>query len=265
MPSERDGVPFQGVVTGEFHAWQGALSGPQGDPTVRFPRPVPIGVSTGHPLITAGTIGARVSDGAGNVFALSNNHVYARSNAATLGDAVIQPGSFDGGSSPADDIGNLSAFQPIVFCVSFPTFCAQNVIDAAIAATTTGNLSNRTPHGPNGGYGRPRSTTVTATLGMAVMKFGRTTRLTKGTVTAVNAAIFVNYGAPGIALFVNQIVIGQAGFSEGGDSGSLVVVSKGGKTRRSPVGLLYAGNASTTILNPIGPVLSAFGVTIDGQ
>jgi len=34
-------------------------------------RPVPIGVSTGHPDITAGTIGARVTDGV-NVYALSN-------------------------------------------------------------------------------------------------------------------------------------------------------------------------------------------------
>ena len=261
VPESVDGVPFQVEVTGEFYAWQGELSGKQPkDTRARFPRPVPIGVSTGHPLITAGTIGARVMDGGGNVFALSNNHIYARSNAAAIGDAALQPGAIDGGSSPADDIGNLSAFQPIQFCAPFPA-CPSNVIDAAIAATTTGNLSNRTPHG---GYGRPRSTTVVATLGMPVMKFGRTTRQTKSTVTAVNATVLVNYGAPGIALFVGQIVVGGAGFSMGGDSGSLVVVSKG-KTRRSPVGLLYAGSATSTILNPIGPVLAAFGVTIDGQ
>ncbi len=266
VPESRDGVPFEGQVTGPFSIFpQDALSGPQGDPTVRFPRPVPIGVSTGHPSITAGTIGARVKDGGGNLFALSNNHVYAASNAATIGDAVIQPGTFDGGSSPADDIGNLSAFVPITFCVTFPTNCAPNVVDAAIAATTTGNLSNRTPHGPNGGYGRPRSTTLTATVGMPVMKYGRTTRKTTGTVTAINASVFVNYGAPGIALFLGQIVIGgQPGFSAGGDSGSLVVNNKG-RDRRKPVGLLYAGSATSTILNPIGPVLSAFGVTIDGQ
>ncbi len=53
------------------------------DPTSRFNRPVPIGVSTGHPAITAGTIGARVTDGV-NVYALSNNHVYADENTAVL-------------------------------------------------------------------------------------------------------------------------------------------------------------------------------------
>ena len=101
-------------------------------------------------------------------------------------------------------------------------------------------------------------------MGMDVMKFGRTTGQTKSTVTAINAAVLVNYGAPGLALFVGQIFVGGAGFSAGGDSGSLVVAGKG-KTRRSPVGLLYAGSATSTILNPIQAVLSAFGVTVDGQ
>ena len=56
---------------------------------------MPIGVSTGHPAITAGTIGARVTDGT-NVFALSNNHIYANSNNAAIGDSALQPGSIDG-------------------------------------------------------------------------------------------------------------------------------------------------------------------------
>ena len=113
------------------------------DPTARFDRPVPIGVSTGHPNITAGTIGARVTDSS-NVFALSNNHVYADSNNALIGDAVIQPGTYDGGESPADDIGTLYAFVPIDFNGG------NNVIDAAIANTTPVELGNATP---SDGYG----------------------------------------------------------------------------------------------------------------
>ena len=34
---------------------------------------------------------------------------------------------------------------------------------------------------------------------------------------------------------------------------------------RKPVGLLFAGNFFVTIANPIGPVLTRFGVTIDGE
>ena len=48
-------------------------------PTDRWDRPVPIGVSTGHPSITAGITGARATDGV-SVYALSNNHVYAGEN-----------------------------------------------------------------------------------------------------------------------------------------------------------------------------------------
>jgi len=84
------------------------------DTTARFPRPVPIGVSTGHPDITACTIGARLTDGT-NVFALSNNHCYADENRASIGDPAIQPGTYDGGASPADDIGTLADFEPIIF------------------------------------------------------------------------------------------------------------------------------------------------------
>ncbi len=192
----------------------------------------------------------------GQVFALSNNHVYATSNLASINDPVIQPGTFDGGSSSADDIGTLKEFKPIVFSTS-----ANNVIDAAIALSSTALLGNSTP---SNGYGTPKSTTTTASVNMRVMKYGRTTQQTKGRVTAINATVNVNYGSPGVARFVNQIVIGGGGFSSGGDSGSLIVVEKGGD-KLKPVGLLYAGSSNSTIANPIDAVLDEFGVTIDGS
>ena len=227
-------------------------------PTERHPRPVPIGVSTGHPAITAGTIGARVTDGS-NVWALSNNHVYADVNAAAVGDAVIQPGTFDGGSSPADDIGTLDHFEPI------DSSSCTNIMDAAIAATTTSEVGNSTP---STGYRTPKIQTMAAALTMKVKKFGRTTGLTKGSVNAVNATVNVGYGGPGTACFTDQIVITPGTFSAGGDSGSLVVVDGRGRTRDDdgrPVGLLFAGSATHTIISPIDPILARFGVTIDGN
>jgi hypothetical protein len=231
---------------------------PEPGRTERHPRPVPIGISTGHPAITAGTIGARVTDGT-NVWALSNNHVYADVNAASLGDAVIQPGSYDGGTSPADDIGTLADYEPLDFSA------CTNVMDAAIALSSTDDLGNGTP---SAGYGTPRISTMAATLNVKVKKFGRTTGQTKGSINGVNATLNVGYGSAGVACFTGQLVITPGAFSSGGDSGSLVVVDGKGRSRADsgrPVGLLFAGSSQSTIISPIDPILARFGVTIDGN
>ncbi|MBI4571763.1 MAG: hypothetical protein HY713_00565, partial [candidate division NC10 bacterium] len=100
-PAALDGIPVEVEETGEIFALRKTPEAvtPRVDRTARFPRPVPIGISTGHPDITAGTIAARVKDGT-NVFALSNNHVYADMNSANIDDNVLQPGPFDGGVDP---------------------------------------------------------------------------------------------------------------------------------------------------------------------
>lgn len=235
---------------------------PPVDPTARFDRPVPIGVSTGHPDITAGTIGCRVTDGT-NVYALSNNHIYANSNEATIGDNVLQPGDYDGGIDPDDAIGTLYAFEVIEFGPR-----GSNTIDAAIAeiiidkvdGVATPRVGNATP---DGGYEIPKSIPVDAELDQLVQKYGRTTGLTQGKVTGVDGAFRVHYSS-GFAIFVGQIVIEGiegAEFSAGGDSGSLIVTDP----EKKPVGLLFAGGGGLTIANPIDAVLSAFGVDIDGE
>src|SRR6266699_2378244 len=114
------------------------------DPTKRQ-RPAPLGFSVGHPLITAGSIGARVRDATGHIYVLSNNHVLANSNDANIGDPEYQPGPFDGGGS-ADQIATLTDFQQITFSTA-----ANNTIDAAIALSTTAVLDNATPS--DDGYG----------------------------------------------------------------------------------------------------------------
>jgi hypothetical protein len=228
-------------------------------PTSRFSRPVPIGVSTGNAgECSAGTIGARVSDSSGNVYALSNNHVYARENKAPLGSQVLQPGLYDTGCafSPANVFGSLSAYEPIVFSTG-----ASNRIDAAIATTTTASLGTATP--PNG-YGQPSSLTQAAAPGLPVQKYGRTTSLTSGTVTAINGIVNVGYSA-GTARFVDQVFVeAQKPLLKPGDSGSLLVTANAGA---NPVGLLFAGGSSGkfAIANPIDLVLDRFGVVVDGK
>jgi len=261
LPDFLDGAPVVQHVTGKLVASKGGPPAEKGgggstsvDPTARFDRPVPIGVSTGHVDITAGTISCRVVAG-GSAFALSNNHVYANANDGQVGDLVLQPGPYDGGSSATDDIGTLADFEPLKFDGS------ANTIDAAIAATDAATLDNATP---SDGYGTPRSATVTPAISERVMKYGRTTGLTNGKIYAINASVNVGYGSSGTAYFTGQIVITPGSVSQPGDSGSLFVVQKGGDARK-PVGLLFAGGFGATIANPIDSVLARFGVSVDGD
>jgi len=271
IPAAVDGLPVEVSVSGRIVARRGACDNEHADPsacrpqqpkappgagvaTDRYDRPVPIGVSTGHTNITAGTIGCRVQVGCHN-YALSNNHVFADEGAAAIGDDVLQPGPFDGGDALADIIGTLYDFEPIVFSTS-----ANNIMDAAITRVTTSEVGTATLPA---GYGLPRSNPVDAVPNMDVMKFGRTTGFTTGRVDSIGATTLVGYDN-GTARFVNQIIIRPGPFSDGGDSGSLIVV-EGGSDDRRPVGLLFAGSNSITIANPIGPVLARFGATIQGQ
>lgn len=256
IPSHVEDVPVVITITGEIVALKppvGKIPQEKVDPTARFPRPVPIGVSTGHPDITAGTIGCRVTDGT-DVYALSNNHVYADENNAAIWDHILQPGAFDEGAEGNDTIGTLFDFEPIDFSGG------ENSIDAAIALSSTDDLDR---HTPSDGYGTPKSATVEPSIGQSVMKYGRTTSQTKGKVYAINATVRVTYDS-GTALFVNQIVITPGTFSAGGDSGSLIVVQRGADARK-PVGLLFAGSSVMTVANPINAVLERFRVSIDGE
>jgi hypothetical protein len=258
IPNKLEEVPVEVVVTGKIYALKPGDKpiASRINPAARFPRPVPTGVSTGHPDITAGTISCRVKDTSGNVYALSNNHIYADENRATIGDNVLQPGPYDGGRNPQDAIGTLSAFVPIKFDGT------NNTVDAAIALSSTANLGKATP---SNGYGTPKRTTASAYAGMQVQKYGRTTALTQGRVYATNATVNVQYDQ-GVARFVGQIIITPGNFSAGGDSGSLVVKNdRKASENNKPVGLLFAGSNTITVANPINAVLSAFGVSVDGE
>jgi PKD repeat protein len=253
MPQKLEGIPVETKVTGMFVAYT--------DPTARFDRPVPIGVSTGHPDITAGTIGCRVRDGQGNVYALSNNHVYANQNDAYLGDSALQPGTYDGGEDPVDSIGNLIDFEPIDFSVF-----GSNTMDAAIAISATTDLDCSTPS--DDGYGIPSSEITSAYVGLGVQKYGRTTGLTHGEISEIGVTAAVCYAKCNNPIFAKYawfedqmaiISVNSDAFSLGGDSGSLIVTEDG----ENPVGLLFAGSSTHTLANQIDLVLDRFGVTVD--
>ncbi len=245
-------------------------------PTQRF-RPAPGGCSIGHFLITAGTLGCLVKKN-NEIYILSNNHVLANSNEASIGDAILQPGPYDGGQNPADQIAVLSDFVPISFkeesscglARSVAAFLngisamtgsntrllpyriqqAENLVDCAIAKPLVpGDVVNNilqigTIAGLQDGM-----------LGMNIKKSGRTTGLTTGTIEQINVTAQVSYGTNKVGIFVDQILAGA--MSQGGDSGSAVL-----DQNNNLVGLLFAGSETTTIINRISNVFDALGITL---
>ncbi len=212
-------------------------------------RPAKPGYSMGHFRITAGTFGCLVRDACApcRIYILSNNHVLANSNAAVIGDRILQPGRVDGGSVARDTIVRLARFVRI----RFNDPAAHNLVDAAIAQP----IDLRDVTASIVGLGIPKGT-VEATLGMVVTKSGRTTETTTGRVIGVDATIAVGYGASGTAYFRNQIL--TTGMSQGGDSGSLLLERGTG----AATGLLFAGSSRVTVHNNISNVLMALGVEI---
>lgn len=268
VPETVDGVKTDVRQTGMFRALQ--------EPTDRW-RPAPGGVSCGHTDVTAGTLGCLVTR-EGQIHILSNNHVLANSNQGQLGDAILQPGVYDGGT-PEDQIATLEDFVPISFGTQSPTCQTAtgiaavlnwmanlvgsrhrvwvfqedpetNLVDAAIARPLSDDLVEKRILG----IGEPQGV-AEGTLGLSVQKSGRTTGLTNGEIEQVDATVQVSYGAGLVATFTDQLVAGA--MSSGGDSGSAVLDES-----NRVVGLLFAGSQSTTIINRIQHVVEALNVQI---
>jgi hypothetical protein len=98
---------------------------------------------------------------------------------------------------------------------------------------------------------------------LAVRKRGRTTGLTYGKVTSVDASVTINYGdGLGSHTLKNQIRIEpdtakSAQFSDHGDSGSVVV-----DDNNKVVGLLFGGSPAATYANPIQFALDELNVDL---
>jgi hypothetical protein len=226
-----------------------------GPPLTRRTRPVEIGVSVGHFAITAGTVGAFVRiNGDGAPRLLSNNHVLADENRGTPGDEILQPGRVDGGRSGADRIGGLERFVAL-------ERDGVNEVDAALAVLDAGIGVDPEIEG----IGRVASLASIEDV-EAVVKVGRTTGRTEGNVSAIEVDnVVVEYSA-GTLRFDNQVEISgtaRGPFSQGGDSGSMIVA--GGAPEA--VALLFAGSDQggpdgfgVTFGNPMAVVFERLGI-----
>lgn len=254
--------------------------------------PVKLGTSGGNDMDVSpgtggfcciGTLGSLWTHvGTTNPVILSNNHVLDKSGTGTAGDPIIQPLQAvcrTGHPVPLTvaTLTQAAALKPVAnettgACQGNTTpLCGHSPsnVDAAYAAIVTGQVDTSGaildlgPVGTTSIAAAPPSATIgTPSLGQAVSKSGRTTGLTCSNIQSLNLTILVNYEAtcgatsPAFtAYFNNQVTISGGTFSAGGDSGSLVVDT--GTSRA--VGLLYGGNSTSTVANPIQDVITAFG------
>jgi hypothetical protein len=222
-------------------------------------RPAMGGYSVGHYQITAGTIATGCYDWGefpdipSRFYLLSNNHVLANSNAARIGDPILQPGPFDGGTVLSDVIGRLARFVPIQWIT--PSSAPTNYVDAAIAEVDFHSVTREVYY-----IGYMRSLYKPPNLNDVVQKTGRTTNFSTGLVKNVNATVNVNYGGGRVARFARQI-LAQTGDGHAmgapGDSGSLVSTLE-----EEGVGLLFAGSGIITVINHLHFVQYLLGVRI---
>lgn len=244
VPPEVDGLPTDVIEIGRLKALR-----PDSAQAARVGRlrPAPGGVSIGHPDITAGTLGAVVWErSAGRPMILSNNHVLANSSTHFPGKPpgevpVLQPGPYDGGTKD-DAIALLYRFVPL-------KRHGVNFFDAALAV----------PYLPRDvspeilGLGEVRGI-CEPDLRLNVQKSGRTTGITSGTITALDAFMQVDYEE--WVLFFAGLTLAVLR-SEGGDSGSLVVDGD-----MNAVGLLFAGSDEITAMMPVHPLAEALNFSV---
>lgn len=225
-------------------------------------RPLVIGASIGHFRVTAGTLGAFVERG-NELFVLSNNHVLANEDDAASGDWILQRARLDGGRQPRDRVARLRHW------IRFKRR-KTNFVDAALGALDDGIEIDPTLLRGITGRGNRRLAGLGPEMvdeGDTVYKVGRTTGATRGRVTAFDLDnVVVGYDV-GNVRFDGQIEIEGAGklpFSDGGDSGSLIV-----DRRMEAVALLFAGSETggrdglgLTYANPIHRVLDDLKATL---
>lgn len=217
-------------------------------------RPAPPGVSIGHYLITAGTFGTQVYDNStAQPLILSNNHVLANATngndqRASVGDRIYQPGPYDFAHTDlgfADRPYIIACLKRYVALVDYPSI---NLVDCAVGEPLENTMI--VPDILDIGLVQGM---IAPSLNLPVKKSGRTTGVTFGQITVVDALVDVQYDPSRILRFDHQII--TTNMSSPGDSGSLLL-----DNNNLAVGLLFAGSSVVTIHNPIQSVLDLLDV-----
>lgn len=217
--------------------------------------------------IGAGTFGLLVSDAAGKMFGLTNNHVTGACNNAPPGLPILAPGPLDVSHEHANPftIGRHYSLLPINDGIPENVDINSNC-DAACFEILDEDLVSSSQ---GGRYDTP-AVVAEPVPGRKVSKVGRTTGFTEGRIVGqavcpVPVSYSVSeYGVKKEVFFADVYVVQGLTeiFSKPGDSGSLVVqIEPDGSV--TSVGLVFAGNArGESFVLPLSKILKDMNLSV---
>src|SRR6266481_1702224 len=268
LPKNVHGIDVQVHLTDKFRSMRGNPHGGSSHTAIQTP-PIQLGTSGGwskdlaNGFCCGGTLGSLVQIGSSQ-YILSNYHVFesdivsgSNNTVATTGDPIIQPGLIDVNC-------NANGAQTVATLVKNSSLPNSNV-DCSIGKVVAGQVAS---NGSILEIGTISHLTIGASINQGVKKSGRTTGLTRSSISGLNATIRVTYdnecagGTAFTKIFTGQIVVfnNSKSFLNSGDSGSLLVEDV--TTNPRAIGLLFASSSTNAIANPIDDVLTFLGATM---
>jgi hypothetical protein len=176
-----------------------------------------------------------------------------------LNDSIIQPAAFDlppSANLPNFTFAAMAAYRPLVFG-------QDNAFDAALART---NLQLSHPSLFNLGFFA--TPVIPPVVGRYVCKMGRTSDKTFGIIRPTAFQVRIDYSkyGQGTAFFSTAITIEGVdqkgsvigGFSEGGDSGALVL----DVATWRPLGMVIGADNRFSYVTPLQPILDFWQVDL---
>lgn len=245
IPPTIGGVATRVFQSGKFSSLQGSVSR-----TAKI-RPCPMGVSVGLNTGMTGTAGALCYDNSsGYPYILSNNHVIAGSDGknnrlAEIGQNVIAPGAYDGGTD-ADAIATLERW--IELDENGPNYLDAGIARVLDPASVSDEILD---------LGKIRYVLLNVDTETSVMKSGRSSQLSQGSIIDTHATIKVTYPGYLAPIQFEDVIISTA-IAIGGDSGSAALTDDMGL-----IGLVFAGTPNLTAICKIKGIMDNLAVNFN--
>ena len=250
VPKEVGGIPTD-VIVGDIPE---AFSNPR-----TLYRPAPGGVSMGVELGNAtGTLGCCVFQNSNNApLGLTNAHVLAYNTGMAYDGSrcntynwVQQPSRFDAKFPAYNPMGYMNGYSVIgamgsdvdASCITCAYLAPNTILDITLPYGLTFQEDNVFPNDP-------------------VIKSGRTTNVTTGTITEIDVGSLINYrNCDGTSMprYMSSQIKTSPMLSPG-DSGSILLHNNYGK---EIAGLCFAGGSTSSLANMFGRVMGRLAVHV---